>query len=64
VRLNWNEHPDAPLELYDLQTDPAEEHNIAAQHPDLVKTMLARIAESHTPHAGVTLSPKDRAAKK
>jgi arylsulfatase A-like enzyme len=64
VRLNWNQHPDAPLELYDLQTDPAESHNIAAQHPDLVKTMLARLAESHTEHTGVILSLKERAAKK
>jgi arylsulfatase A-like enzyme len=64
VRLDWNENPDAPLELYDLENDPAEEHNLAAQHPDLVKTMLARTAASHVPHAGVTLSPKDRATKK
>ena len=64
VRLNWNEHPDAPLELYDLQTDSDEAHDIAAQHPDIVNTMLTRLAESHTPHTGVPLSPKDRAARK
>jgi hypothetical protein len=51
-------------DLADLQTAPTEAHNIAAQHPDIVNTMLARLAESHTPHTGVTLSPKDRAAKK
>ena len=43
-----SEHPgvqtgDAPkpLQLFDLQTDPAEQHDIAAQHPDEVKRLKA-----------------------
>jgi hypothetical protein len=33
VRLGTN----LPIELYDLKTDLAEAHNVAAQHPDLVQ---------------------------
>jgi len=34
---------DAPFELYDLIADPAEAHNIAAEHPELVKKMKATL---------------------
>jgi uncharacterized sulfatase len=45
-----SEHPglltgDAPkpMQLFDLQTDPAEQHDVAAQHPEIV----ARLNEAH-----------------
>ncbi len=57
VRLNWNTQPDAPLELYDLNADPAEKNNVAAAHPDIVKTMLAHLTTAHRPHTGVTRMP-------
>jgi arylsulfatase A-like enzyme len=41
----------APLELYDLSTDPSEQHNIAAQHADVVKRLDDFIAQTHTPSA-------------
>jgi uncharacterized sulfatase len=35
-----------PLELYDLDSDVGEQHNLAEQHPELVKKMKAMIAEA------------------
>ena len=31
----------APMQLFDLQKDPSEQHDVAAQHPDEVKRLLA-----------------------
>jgi len=39
---NWKavrHDPDKPLELYDLNTDVAEQHDVAAQHSEIVKEM-------------------------
>lgn len=37
----------APLELYDLDKDPAEQHNVAASHPDIVKKIEGHMQEAH-----------------
>ncbi len=37
VRSNLAKRPDAPVELYDLETDPREERDVAAAHPDVVR---------------------------
>jgi len=40
-KKNWGEPtPDVPLQLYDLEADVAEKHNVADQHPDIVKRLL------------------------
>ena len=39
VRLGVGKDPLAPLELYDLDKDPAEEHNVAPAHPELVESL-------------------------
>lgn len=49
VRLDVKKDTGAPLELYDLSADPAEEHNIADKHPDVVREMENIMQEAHTP---------------
>jgi arylsulfatase A-like enzyme len=39
---------DAPLELYDLQTDPHETTNVAAAHPDVVKRLDGYLKSART----------------
>ena len=50
-QYNLDAHPglvtgDAPaaMQLYDLQTDPGEQHDVAAQHPDIVERLKAKHA--------------------
>ena len=31
------------VELYDLATDQAELHNVAAEHPDIVKSLRSKV---------------------
>lgn len=39
-----------PTELYDLSVDLGESHNVAAEHPDLVRALEQIMTEAHTPH--------------
>ena len=48
VQYDMGEHPDAPVELYDLAADPGEEQNVASQHPDVVREMKHLMDTSHT----------------
>lgn len=47
IKLNVNKG-NSPLELYDLEKDPAEKHNIAAQHPDIVKQLEDYLSKART----------------
>lgn len=38
-----------PTELYDLENDPSETKNVAAEHPDIVKKLEGWIEGAHTP---------------
>ncbi len=49
VRLNVRRDPDGPIELYDLNTDIAEERDVAAEHPEVVHQIRRIMAEAHTP---------------
>ncbi|WP_116125752.1 arylsulfatase [Lewinella sp. IMCC34183] len=48
VRYGVLEDPAAALELYDLQTDPGEQHDLAGQHPAVVARLDSLIRVSHS----------------
>ena len=39
VKNDLLHNPQAPIELYDLDIDTVEQHNVAAEHPDIIKRM-------------------------
>ena len=45
VRLGGRKNAAAPLALYDLAADPAEAHDVAAAHSDIVAAMLQLLAQ-------------------
>ncbi len=47
VKLNVGKDSNSPLELYDLKTDPGEQKNVAAKHPDIVKKIEQMMKEAH-----------------
>ncbi|TWT43037.1 Arylsulfatase [Thalassoglobus neptunius] len=70
----WNDwktfraRPNAEWELYNLKSDPSEESNVADEHPEVLKQMVAMAESAHTPVVEGTffnrdLHEKDRRAK-
>lgn len=50
-------------ELYDLDADPAEQHNVASNHPEVVKAMTRKVIDWHRsmpPDNGATYVHKPR----
>ncbi len=47
VRLGGHDDANAPIELYDLDVDPNETTDLAADHPDVV-TRVREVMESRT----------------
>jgi hypothetical protein len=52
---------DAPIEIYDLHTDPAEQHNIAESHPSILKhvELLFRMERTDSPLWPIKEAPKE-----
>ena len=55
-------------ELYDLDADPGEHHNVASRHPEIVETLRARLlawrSGAVTPRPPSAISPESRAELK
>lgn len=49
VRTHVFEQPDAPWELYNLENDPGEQANVAADNPDIVAELAGYARQSHVP---------------
>jgi arylsulfatase A len=60
IRLNVSVNQDGPIELYNLNNDPAEQSNVAAGHPDIVKKINAFMHEAHVPDANWPVLANER----
>jgi arylsulfatase A-like enzyme len=49
VRFGVHANQEAQVELYDLEIDPGEQHNVAAQHPEVVRRLWQQMQQAHTP---------------
>ena len=63
VRLNIAKKPKAPIQLYDLATDPAEKNDIAEKHPEIVEKIEKAMADSHTESASFPFFKPRKKAK-
>ncbi len=49
IRMNVRNNSDSHVELYNLSEDLSEKHNVAADHPEIVKEMLGIMSDAHIP---------------
>ena len=53
----------APLELYRIKDDPYEQHNLAADHPDVVKELDKLMRQLRTPSVNYPIEDEVRSEK-
>ncbi len=49
IQRNLHKDADSPILLYDVEADPAEQHDLAADHPEVIAQVRAAFAEAHEP---------------
>jgi arylsulfatase A-like enzyme len=59
VRVDVSKNADAPIELYDLSKDLGEKHDVAAEHPEIVKHAAELLRKNHQPSAIFPLFPDE-----
>jgi arylsulfatase A-like enzyme len=62
VQLNMNESGDSIL-LFNLHADGAEEHDVAAQHPEVVQQFEQIFKQAHTPSPIIKWESKEKGKK-
>jgi arylsulfatase len=63
VRQNLSQDPNAPVELYDLETDIGETQNVSAEHPEIVAELRGFMTREHRPSAEFPFLALDRSLR-